>query len=153
MVHGWVCVDFLHFSTSAFLVTDKVQGVMVSVFSVQSFCQCGFKSMGCQLGFSVEYFPFFLQKILCRSKIPLLLTLQLDLSSVTVANLGWQRERWLERKESGGKKRTKQKTVYPPKKLLSKFAGIILFPRGGCSLPVLPRGVWTEGAAAICVLV
>lgn len=96
-------------------------------------------------------FHFLLKKSLCRSTIPLPLTLQLDLSPVTVANLADRgpegKEGWKERKVEA-----KEKCI-SPKKLSTKFAGVILFPRGGCSLPVSPGGVWTEDAAAICVLV
>lgn len=62
------------------------------------------------------------KKNLCLSRVPSLLTLQLDLSPVTVDNLGWQRacrERKLERKdggEGGNKKNNKKKTVHPPEK-------------------------------------
>lgn len=54
----------------------------------------GFKSMGCKLDSNMEYFhysnalPVSTKKKLCLSPIPPLLTLQLDLSPVTVANLG-----------------------------------------------------------------
>lgn len=47
------------------------------------------------------------------------------------------REGW-EGKEGGGKK------LYIPKKLSSKCAGATVFPRGGCSLPGLPGGVWRK---------
>lgn len=57
------------------------------------------------------------------------------------------------------KKTTKKKNCTSPrkKKLSSKFSGALPFPGGrrggGHSPPGLPRGVWSEGAAAICVLV
>lgn len=57
------------------------------------------------------------------------------------------REVWNKRKVEGGKK------LYILEKLSSKSAGAVTFPRGRCSLPGLPGGVWKEGVTAICALV
>lgn len=87
--------------------------------TIRRWSQQGFMSMGCKLGSTMEYFHYSnplpaskKKKKLSLSPIPPLLTLQLDLSPVTVANLGWQRacgERRLERKEGGGKNCTSPK--------------------------------------------
>ena len=55
------------------------------------------------------------------------------------------------------KKKQKKKTVHPPeKKTFVEVFRCAAVPRGkggGRSPPGLPRGVWSEGVAAICVLV
>lgn len=57
------------------------------------------------------------------------------------------------------KKTTKKKTVHPPEKKNFRRSFQVRCRSqgegegGGHSPPGLPRGVWSEGAAAICVLV